>query len=175
MLAALVGEARAGRLTIRPRRIVTMAEPLFDEIREAAEQMWEAPVANMWGTSEAGIVGIGCFLEPGMHLADDLLIVEAVDSSDRPVPSGVLADKVFVTNLANAVQPLIRYEITDQVVMLAQSCSCGSAHRRVSDIQGRLDDEFSYTGGIRVHAHVFRSALVREPAVTEADPSTATR
>jgi phenylacetate-coenzyme A ligase PaaK-like adenylate-forming protein len=74
---------------------------------------------------------------------------------------------VFVTNLANAVQPLIRYEITDQVVMLAQSCSCGSAHRRVSDIQGRLDDEFSYTGGIRVHAHVFRSALVREPAVTE--------
>ena len=167
MLAALVGEARAGRLTIRPRRILTMAEPLFDEIREAAEQMWEAPVANMWGTSEAGIVGIGCFLEPGMHLADDLLIVEAVDSDGRPVPSGVLADKVFVTNLANAVQPLIRYEITDQVVILDESCACGSAHRRVSDIEGRLDDEFRYTGGIRVHPHVFRSALVREPAVTE--------
>jgi phenylacetate-coenzyme A ligase PaaK-like adenylate-forming protein len=167
MLAALVGEARAGRLTIRPRRILTMAEPLFAEIREAAEALWQAPVANMWGTSEAGIVGIGCFVEPGMHLADDLLILEAVDSNDRPVPSGVLADKVLVTNLANAVQPLIRYEITDQVVRLDETCSCGSAHRRVSDIEGRLDDEFTYTGGIRVHPHVFRSALIREPAVTE--------
>jgi phenylacetate-coenzyme A ligase PaaK-like adenylate-forming protein len=102
-----------------------------------------------------------------MHLADDLVIVEAVDSNDRPVPSGVLADKVFVTNLANSVQPLIRYEITDQVVVLDESCACGSAHRRVSDIQGRLDDEFRYTSDIRVHPHVFRSALVRESAVTE--------
>jgi phenylacetate-coenzyme A ligase PaaK-like adenylate-forming protein len=167
MLAALVSEARAGRLAIRPRRILAMAEPLFDEIREAAEQTWDAPVANMWGTSEAGIVAIGCFAEPGMHLADDLLILEAVDSDDRPVQSGVLAEKVFVTNLANTVQPLIRYEITDRVVMLDEACACGSAHRRVSDIQGRLDDEFSYLGGIRVHPHVFRSALVREPAVTE--------
>ncbi len=167
MLSALVAEARAGRLRIRPRRVMTMAEPLFDEIREAAEQLWAAPVANMWGTSEAGIVGIGCFAEPGMHLADDQVIVEAVDVHGRPVPPGVHSHKVFVTNLANALQPLIRYEVTDQVVMLNETCSCGSAHRRVADIQGRLDDEFAYDGDLRVHPHVFRSVLVREPAVTE--------
>jgi phenylacetate-coenzyme A ligase PaaK-like adenylate-forming protein len=166
MLSALVGEARSGRLTIRPRRIMTMAEPLFDEIREAAEQTWEAPVANMWGTSEAGIVGVGCFAERGMHLADDQVIVEAVDAQGRPVPPGVTSHKVCVTNLANILQPLIRYEITDQVVLLDQACSCGSAHRRVDDIQGRLDDEFAYDG-MRVHPHVFRSVLVRDPAVTE--------
>jgi phenylacetate-coenzyme A ligase PaaK-like adenylate-forming protein len=167
MLNALVGEARAGRLTIRPRRILTMAEPLFSEIRAAAEQTWEAPVANMWGASEAGIVGMGCFVEPGIHLADDLVIVEPVDSNGRPVPDGVLADKVLVTNLANTVQPVIRYEITDQAMMLDVSCECGSAHRRVADVQGRLDDEFVYASGVRVHPHVFRSAIVREPAVTE--------
>ena len=167
MLAALVGEARVGRLRIRPRRIVTMAEPLFNEIREAAEQMWEAPVANMWGTSEAGVVGIGCFRGPGMHLADDLLVLEAVDSNDRPVPPGALSAKVFVTNLANTLQPLIRYEITDQVVMLDEPCPCGSAHRLVADIQGRLDDEFTYNGSIRVHPHVFRSALVCQPGLIE--------
>jgi len=167
MLSALVSEARAGALRIRPRRIVTMAEPLFDEIREAAEQTWEAPVANMWGTSEAGIVGIGCFVERGMHLADDLVIVEAVDAHGRAVPPGMPSAKVFLTNLANVLQPLIRYEITDQVAMLDQACSCGSAHRRVADIQGRVDDEFAYNDGTRVHPHVFRSVLVREPAVTE--------
>lgn len=167
MLSALVGEARAGRLRVRPSRIVTMAEPLFDDIREAAERTWEAPIANMWGTSEAGIVGIGCFTEPGMHLADDQVIVEPVDEQGRPVPPGVASHKVLVTGLANLLQPLIRYEITDQVVTVDEPCSCGSAFRRVADIQGRLDDEFVYDAGVRIHPHVFRSVFVREPALVE--------
>ncbi len=167
MLSALTTEARAGRLRIRPRRILTMAEPLFDDVRESAEETWEAPVANLWGTSEAGIVGMGCFLEPGIHLADDMVIVEPVDADGNAVPPGVPSHKVLVTNLANTLQPLIRYEITDQVVMLDASCSCGSAHRRVADIEGRVDDEFAYANGVRVHPHVFRSAIVREAAVSE--------
>jgi phenylacetate-coenzyme A ligase PaaK-like adenylate-forming protein len=167
MLSALAGEARAGRLKIRPRRILTMAEPLFDDIREDGERTWDAPVANMWGTSEAGIVGIGCFAEPGMHLADDQVIVEPVDEAGRPVAPGVPSQKVLVTNLANTLQPLIRYEITDQVVTLDEPCSCGSAHRRVADIEGRLDDEFVYPDGVRIHPHVFRSVFVREPALAE--------
>jgi phenylacetate-coenzyme A ligase PaaK-like adenylate-forming protein len=167
MLSALVGEARAGRLTIRPSRVLTMAEPLFDDIRDGAERHWGAPVANMWGTSEAGIVGLGCFAEPGMHLADDQVIVEPVDEHGRPVPAGVRSHKVLVTGLANKLQPLIRYEITDQVVMLDEPCTCGSAFRRVADIQGRLDDEFSYGDGVRIHPHVFRSVFVREPALSE--------
>jgi phenylacetate-coenzyme A ligase PaaK-like adenylate-forming protein len=167
MLSALVGEARAGRLKIRPRRILTMAEPLFDDVREAAERAWDAPVANMWGTSEAGIVGIGCFAEPGMHLADDQVIVEAVDEQGRVVPPGVQSHKVLITGLANTLQPLIRYELTDQVVMLEEPCSCGSVLRRVADIQGRLDDDFVYGEGIRIHPHVFRSVFVREQALTE--------
>jgi phenylacetate-coenzyme A ligase PaaK-like adenylate-forming protein len=167
MLSALVGEARAGRLHIRPSRILTMAEPLFDDIREAGESVFGAPVANMWGTSEAGVVGIGCFAEPGMHLSDDQVIVEAVDELGRPVPPGVPSHKVLVTGLANVLQPLIRYEITDQVVLLDEPCSCGSAYARVADIQGRLDDDFVYGDGRRVHPHVFRSVFVREQALTE--------
>ncbi len=41
--------------------------------------------------------------------------------------------------------------------MLAEGCPCGSAHRCIGDIQGRLDDVFDY-GGRRVHPHVFRFA-----------------
>jgi phenylacetate-CoA ligase len=84
MLARLVGEARAGRLHIQPRRILTMAEPLLPETRRAAEETWRAPVANMWGTSEAGVTAIGCFKGSGMHLTDDLVIVEPVDADGQP-------------------------------------------------------------------------------------------
>ena len=109
MLGRLVSEARAGRLTIEPRRILTMAEPLLPETREAAEDTWRAPVANMWGTSEGGVTAIGCFKGPGMHLTDDLLIVEPVDELGEPVPAGVRSNKVYLTNLFNpsdAAHPL---------------------------------------------------------------------
>jgi phenylacetate-CoA ligase len=166
-LARLVGEAHAGRLRIRPWRILTMAEPLLAETRAAAEATWRAPVANMWGTSEAGVTAIGCFKGTGMHLTDDLVIVEAVDANGDAVPAGVRSHKVFVTNLFNPLLPLIRYEISDEVTLLDEPCACGSAHRRIADIEGRNDDTFIYGDGVRVHPHLFRSILGREPVISE--------
>jgi len=167
MLARLVGEARAGRLQIQPRRILTMAEPLLPETREAAEATWQAPLANMWGTSEAGVTAIGCFKGTGMHLSDDLVIVEAVDADGDPVPAGVRSHKVYVTNLFNPLMPLIRYEISDEVTLLDEPCACGSSHQRIADIEGRNDDTFLYGDDVSVHPHLFRSILGREPAISE--------
>ncbi len=167
MLARLVGEARAGRLTIEPLRIVTMAEPLLPEIREAAEATWHAPVANMWGTSEGGVNAIGCFKGTGMHLSDDLLIIEPVDERGDPVPVGVRSHRIYLTNLFNPLMPLIRYEITDEITLDDEPCACGSIHRRIHDIQGRNDDTFHYQPGVSIHPHLFRSILTRESAITE--------
>lgn len=167
MLRTLAAEARAGRLRIRPKRISSTAEPLLPEIRRAVREVWDAPIANMWGTSEGGITALGCGQDEGMHLSDDLLIVEPVDAAGDPVPPGTPSAKVYLTNLVNPIQPLIRYEITDEVTLLDAPCACGSAHRRVADIQGRLDDGFAYEGGVSVHPHVFRSVLGRDHRIVE--------
>jgi phenylacetate-CoA ligase len=167
MLGTLAAEARAGRLRVRPKRVGSTAEPLLPEIRAAVREAWNAPVANMWGTSEGGINAIGCYRDDGMHVSDDLLIVEPVDAAGNPVPPGTPSAKVYLTNLVNPVQPLIRYEISDEVTFLDAPCACGSAHRRIADIQGRLDDAFAYAGGVVVHPHVFRSVLGREANVAE--------
>jgi phenylacetate-coenzyme A ligase PaaK-like adenylate-forming protein len=73
---------------------------------------------------------------------------------------------VYLTNLYNSVLPLIRYEITDQVTFLDEPCPCGSQYRRIADIQGRLDDAFTYRG-VTVHPNVFRSVLARDPRLVE--------
>jgi phenylacetate-coenzyme A ligase PaaK-like adenylate-forming protein len=39
--------------------------------------------------------------------------------------------------------------------------------RSVDDIQGRLDDSFTYSGVGAIHPHVFRSRLGHEPHVVE--------
>jgi phenylacetate-CoA ligase len=165
VLHVLAFEARAGRLRISPRRVLSLAEPLLPEIRAVAEEAWGVGVGNLWGASEGGVVGGACE-ESRMHLSDDLVIVEPVDQDGRPVPTGERSAKVYLTNLFNRGLPLIRYEITDEVTILSEPCPCGSAHRCVADIQGRLDDVFAY-GGRRVHPHVFRSVLSRHAGVVE--------
>ena len=84
----------------------------------------------------------------------------------RPVLPGERSAKVYLTNLYNPVLPLIRYEITDEVTFLPGPCPCRSAHQRIADVQGRLDDVFTYQGR-RVHPHLFRTALGREAGIVE--------
>jgi phenylacetate-CoA ligase len=164
-LHVLSVEARAGRLRIAPHQVLSVSEPLLPEIRAAAEEAWGVRVGNIWGMSEGGCAGVAC--EHGrMHLSEDLVIVEPVDEHGRPVAPGERAAKIYLTNLFNRLLPLIRYEITDEVTILTDPCPCGSAHRCVADIQGRLDDVFVYDGR-RVHPHVFRSALGRRAGVVE--------
>jgi phenylacetate-CoA ligase len=165
VLHALAHEAVAGRLKIAPRRILAGAEPLLPEIRAAAERAWGVNVINIYGTSEGGGTAVGCD-RGGTHISEDQLIVEPVDLAGRPVPPGERSAKIYLTNLYNSVLPLIRYEITDEVKVLPGPCPCGSAHRRIADVQGRLDDVFTYQG-LRVHPHLFRTALSREAGVVE--------
>jgi phenylacetate-coenzyme A ligase PaaK-like adenylate-forming protein len=82
-------------------------------------------------------------------------------------PSGVVSDKLYLTNHYNIALPLIRYALTDQVMMLDGDCPCGSPYRRINDIEGRLEDLFDYGGGIRADPHIFRSILGRQPVVTD--------
>jgi phenylacetate-CoA ligase len=165
VLHALAGEAQAGRLRIAPRQVLAGAEPLLPETRAAAERAWGTRVINIYGTSEGGGTAVGCE-HGGTHISDDLLFVEPVDLSGRPVPPGDRSAKIYLTNLYNPVLPLIRYEITDEISVLPGPCTCGSAHRRIADVQGRLDDVFIYED-LRVHPHLFRAALSREADVVE--------
>jgi len=167
VLHQLTLEARAGALEISPNAVVSASEPLLPEIRSVLEETWAAPVYNWWAASEAGAIGSSCGQGRGMHLSDDLLIVEPVDAQGDPVPPGVRSAKVYVTNLFNPALPLIRYELTDEVTLLEGPCPCGSAHPLIEDVQGRLDDTFYYPRVGAVHPHVFRSRLGRERGIVE--------
>ncbi len=166
LLHALALEAREGRLRIAPRLIASGAEPLLPETRTLLQDTWRVPVINMWASSE-GATAAGCGHGAHMHLSDDLQIVEPVDAKGRPVPPGVRSSKIYLTNLYNRLLPLIRYEITDEVTLLEEACPCGSSHRLVSDVQGRLDDSFVYQGVGTLHPHRFRSRLSREQNIIE--------
>jgi phenylacetate-coenzyme A ligase PaaK-like adenylate-forming protein len=163
MLQILAEYARAGQLRISPRRVVSSAEPMLPEARQIVEDVWGVRVSNGYGASE-GFIASGC-PSGGGHVVEDLIYLEPVNAQGTPVRVGVTSDKVFITNLYNLALPLIRYEISDQVVWLDQACDCPWPHRRIGDVQGRLDDVFAYND-VKVHPHVFRSVLSRHKTVT---------
>jgi phenylacetate-CoA ligase len=68
--------------------------------------------------------------------------------------------------LPDPVLPIIRYEVTDEVMTLPDPCTCGSVFRLLTSPQGRLDDGFTYNG-LWVHPIAFRSPLGGNANVVE--------
>jgi phenylacetate-coenzyme A ligase PaaK-like adenylate-forming protein len=67
------------------------------------------------------------------------------------VPVGTLGAKVLLTNLANRILPLIRYEMADQVAYRSDPCGCGSLLPRISNVAGRVEHMLALpgpTGGV---------------------------
>jgi phenylacetate-coenzyme A ligase PaaK-like adenylate-forming protein len=166
MVHQLTHEAAAGRLRIAPRLVAVTSEPLLPEIRAAVARVWGVPLFNGFGSTE-GLMGGSCSGERGLHLSDDLFVLEPVDADGAPVPAGTRAAKVYLTRLYAGAQPLIRYELTDEMTVLDEPCPCGTSLLRIDDVQGRLDDCFAYAGGAIVHPFAFRSVLGREAAIVE--------
>jgi phenylacetate-coenzyme A ligase PaaK-like adenylate-forming protein len=166
MVHQLTHEAAAGRLRVAPRIVATTSEPLLPEIRAAVTETWGTPIFNGFGSTE-GLMGGSCSAGRGIHLSDDLFVIEPVDEGGDPVPPGERAAKVYLTSLYNRVQPLIRYELTDEVTILDGPCPCGITLLRIDDIQGRVDDCFTYSAGPTVHPFTFRSVLGRERNIIE--------
>ena len=116
---------------------------------------------DLYATTE-GLWGAECEHRTGIHLFEDLTIVENVDEDGRPVPHGAPGARLLVTSLMNFTQPLIRLELADAMTLDPEPCPCGRTLIRVRSIAGRSDDvlELPAAGGARVSVHPLQFAVV---------------
>ena len=126
VIRLLALEALAGRLTIRPTWVSVAGEVCSPLVREAVRAAWGIEPSEFWGCSE-GTYAFPCGVGEGMHIADDLVILEPVDRQGNVVPYGQPADRVLLTNLYNLDQPLIRYDLADAMTIIDTPCPCGPA------------------------------------------------
>jgi phenylacetate-CoA ligase len=154
LMRELALESIAGRLTIKPNWVSVAGEVCTPPVREAIRSAWGIETSEFWGCSE-GTYAFPCGVGEGMHVADDLVILEPADADGNVVPYGQPAERLLYTNLFNKTQPLIRYDLVDAVTMSDEPCPCGCAHRRITAVHGRIDGTFQYDNGSAVP----RSAL----------------
>jgi phenylacetate-coenzyme A ligase PaaK-like adenylate-forming protein len=140
----LAAEADKGRLHADLHEIWTGGEHLSAAMRARIEQSLGGTVRNSFGASEFLSMGWEC-ADGHLHVNADWAILEPVDEHDRPVPAGQPSCTVLLTHLANTVQPLIRYDLGDQVTVQAAPCRCGSP-LPVIEVQGRRDDPLQMAG-----------------------------
>ena len=140
--------ADAEELRIHPDVVITGGELLTDAVREKLKNKFGCTVQTHYSCTEAGEIACEC-REGHLHINEDWVIVEPVDQNGGPVKDGELSDRVLITNLANRVQPFIRYELTDRVVVHSEPCGCGR-NTRWLEIEGRTDDTLVFENGVKV-------------------------
>ncbi len=137
-LELLAEEQAAGRLTLRPALIECGGESLSPDAAEGLARAFNCPVRNIYSASECITMAHSCD-QGWLHANSDWVILEPVNEDLSPTYPGTPSHTVLLTNLANRVQPLIRYDLGDSVIMRPDRCPCGSPLPALH-VAGRHDD-----------------------------------
>jgi phenylacetate-coenzyme A ligase PaaK-like adenylate-forming protein len=116
----------------------TGGERLSSAQRSHITEIFGCELHDGYGASEFLAIAWDCG-HGSLHVNSDWVLLEPVDEAYRPVPPGVPSHTALLTNLANHVQPLIRYDLGDSVTMLDRPCECGSLFPAIR-VEGRCDD-----------------------------------
>jgi phenylacetate-CoA ligase len=144
MLHDIARHIEGGQLSLpNLEQVVNISERLMPQAREHYKRVFGAPVLDNYSMGECLFLANGCPASGGTHVNADWALLEVVDENNNPVPTGEKGAKILVTNLANYVQPIIRYEIGDIVTMATDPCGCGSNMPLIDHIDGR-DSEVLY-------------------------------
>ena len=150
-------------LTIKPDVVITGGELLTDEIRNKLTSKFNCYVQTHYSCTEAGEIACECS-KKHLHINEDWVIVEPVDKDNNPVGYGVRSDKVLITNLSKYIQPFIRYELTDRIILHNKKCKCGKSSCWL-EIEGRTDDILEFENGILIAPMSFYKILEEIPEI----------
>ncbi|MEV4760411.1 phenylacetate--CoA ligase family protein [Micromonospora sp. NPDC049559] len=141
-IALLAGEQEAGRLRLAPTLVMLGAEGLSDSGYARVSSIFNAKIGNGYGACEFMSVAASC-AHGWLHVNHDWVIAEPVDRDYRPVPPGETSHTVLITNLANRVQPVLRYDLGDSLLMSPGPCPCGDPFPAIR-AQGRASDALTF-------------------------------
>lgn len=123
----LAHQQKKGLLKITPATIVNCGEAVIQHEKKFIEEVFKAPLNNLYGFAECLITGIGRNEYDGIHLMDDLALIE------------IKKDHILLTNLFNKTLPIIRYRIND-ILTLNKNKFENTPYTVIENIIGRTED-----------------------------------
>jgi phenylacetate-CoA ligase len=149
-LAAVAAQEGFDLARLGTKFISTFLGPDLDgSLRKMMEGAWHCPVYDNYGTHEIGQGSFECPHQSGLHVMEDMFILEVADvDTDQIVPTGQKGNLV-ITSFYRHHPPLIRYNLRDYVRLVSDgttACACGSYFRKMDHFLGRSDDMVKLRG-----------------------------
>lgn len=114
------------------------AERLYDHQREIISETFAAPVANGYGSRDAGFIAHEC-PQGRLHMTAENIVLEIIDAEGNPVAIGETGEMV-ITHLESHEFPFIRYKTGDIGALSDEHCPCGRGLTVLKSVEGRSTD-----------------------------------
>lgn len=117
-----------GEVKVNIIRVISCGEPLGSSLRNYLEKIFAATVINFYGASESLALGVETDPAEGIILFDDMNVLEATE------------DGLYLTCLYNFAQPLIRYRLSDRLILQPPEAESRFPFTRARGLLGRSED-----------------------------------
>jgi len=153
VLGVIADQLEAGELSIRPQKIISVAEVLNPQDELRFKKAFRQDIIFQAYQCTEGFLAYTC-QQGSLHLNEDIVYVEKefLDTK-RFVP--------IITDFRRSSQPIIRYRLNDILVLSKKHCSCGSAMTVIERIEGREDDIFLFKDQAGEIVQVFSDMIGR--------------
>ncbi len=146
VLRALAVRKRKGHGdNISPRVMSSSGAVLDDYTKRYIEETFDAPIYDVYGSTEAGPAAFEC-REGNYHIHSDLVHLEFLDDDGNDVEAGQ-PGHVVVTKLYGRGTPVIRYTgMKDYIIPRDDRCDCGIQTPLLGIVGGRKVDSIVLEG-----------------------------
>lgn len=131
VLRALALAVQRGQLTLKVKRVISVAEVLEPQDRQLLTGVF-GDVAEVYQATE-GFLAATCS-HGRLHLNEEFIHVEPEWIDERRFTP-------IITDFTRMTQPVIRYRLDDVLVAASEPCACGQPTRVLDAIEGRRDDQ----------------------------------
>jgi len=127
---------------IRPHAILSTGDNLYGGVRRRLEAWFLCSVHNGYASQEAGLLGVECGSQTGIHVICDGAVVEILTEDGKLRREG--SGEMVITNLTNWAMPFIRYSTGDNITLVNQTCVCGQSGLMITELAGRDSVHFVF-------------------------------
>lgn len=128
-------------LPIKIKSILLSADMVNDTFIDEIKKVYDCNVFNHFGMTETGLgCAVDCDYHEGMHIRENDLLVEIVNSVTKEKVKEGEGGEIIITTLTRKAMPLIRYATGDISSFAVGNCNCKSVLKRLEKIKYRMDD-----------------------------------
>jgi phenylacetate-CoA ligase len=131
------------------KAVFVTGEVCLPQDRQSITDFLRVPVANGYGSREAGFIAHEC-PQGNMHITAESVVVE-ISHDGEPAEAGE-SGEIVITHLDAYAMPFIRYRTGDVGRLKPGRCTCGRGSPMMEVVEGRTTDFLRLPNGTTKHA-----------------------